>query len=184
MIYQEWRVVPSFPNYEVSERGGVRTRFKTKTRPAHRLLKPRVMYGYHRFELWVPELKKDRMIGAHALVCEAWHGPRPSENHEPAHWDGDRANNHFLNLRWATRIENAADRTRHGNTLRGDRNPGALLTDEQVGAIRSMPRGPRGWQRQLARTYGVSEGCISSILNGTARVFSPGAVDSTGTEGE
>lgn len=45
----------------------------------------------------------------HRLVCEAFHGPKPTPKHEVAHWDGDKTNNTAPNLRWATHKENCQD---------------------------------------------------------------------------
>lgn len=60
--------------------------------------------------------------GIHQLVCEAFHGKKPSDMHEVCHKDGNRQNNCASNLRWGTRKENAADREKHGNTARGSKN--------------------------------------------------------------
>jgi hypothetical protein len=48
----------------------------------------------------------------HALVAEAFHGPRPDGCHA-LHWDDDPLNPHATNLRWGTPAENAADRRRN-----------------------------------------------------------------------
>jgi hypothetical protein len=159
----EWRVVTRFPNYEVSERGAVRTRFKTATRSAGRVLKGSIKFGYQRYDLWHGD--RQHCVGAHGLVCEAWHGPAPSSEHVPAHWDGDRLNNHFDNLRWATPRENAQDKIRHGRSLRGEDNPHAKLSNADVIAIRSSITGRRGEQKELAERYGVSEGRISILVH-------------------
>lgn len=163
----EWRTSPSFPEYEVSDCGDVRTRFKSATRAAGRILKGSIKSGYRRYELWISASHQRRMIGAHALVCEAFHGPKPSESHVPAHWDGVRLNNTPANLRWATPLENNADRLRHGRTIRGSKSPFAKLDDNAVDFIRTSPR-VRGSQKRLADHFGVSESVISNILNGHA----------------
>ena len=75
-----------------------------------------------------------------------------------------------------THTENVADmvaKGRHRGGMspeqapRGERHWGAKLTNEQVAAIRAMPR-QRGLQTRLARQYGVSDATISMILNGKA----------------
>lgn len=40
------------------------------------------------------------------LICEAFHGPRPSPRHHCMHLDEDRANNKETNLAWGTALEN------------------------------------------------------------------------------
>lgn len=49
-----------------------------------------------------------RSAGIHRLVCLAWNGLPPSDGkvYEPNHIDGDKHNNHRLNLEWMTRSEN------------------------------------------------------------------------------
>jgi len=58
---------------------------------------------------------KRKHIVVHRLVMLK-HGPvRPSSTHEICHIDGNKNNNVISNLRWGTRKDNAADRTKHGN---------------------------------------------------------------------
>lgn len=54
----------------------------------------------------------------HQLVCTAFHGEKPSPNHEVRHLDGNPMNNNAENLAWGTRSENARDRVRHGTQFR------------------------------------------------------------------
>jgi hypothetical protein len=42
----------------------------------------------------------------HQLVCEAFHGPKPTPAHEVLHGDENGLNNHADNLSWGTRKEN------------------------------------------------------------------------------
>ena len=44
-------------------------------------------------------------IRIHDLVMLAFNGPRPSDSHLVHHIDGDKANNHYLNLTWKTMSE-------------------------------------------------------------------------------
>ena len=74
-------------------------------------------------------------MAVNVLVCLAFHGPRP-DDHDAAHWNGDRTDNRPENLRWATRSDNLADRGRHGTINHGERNGQAKLTAEQVRKIR------------------------------------------------
>lgn len=57
---------------------------------------------------------KRKKLKVHKLVCRAFHGEKPSIEHEVRHLDGDTMNNHADNLAWGTRSENAKDRVRHG----------------------------------------------------------------------
>lgn len=79
-----------------------------------RLMKPDLnSHGYLRVRLTVNGNRKVYLV--HKLVVEKYLGPRPTPQHEVCHLDGNKQNNNVSNLRWGTRKENAADRTKHGN---------------------------------------------------------------------
>jgi hypothetical protein len=81
---------------------------------------------------------RERKFFVHALVLEAFTGPRPAPpNHECRHWDGDPENNALENLRWGSATENARDRERHGTTARGERIGASKLTEQQVIELRT-----------------------------------------------
>lgn len=153
--------------YEVSSHGRMRSRERVvrcgygKTRALRaRMLRPWLQKGYPTFAL-IDGLRKYRTY-VHRFVCEAFNGPAPSPEHEVAHNDGDPANCHFRNLRWATHAENEADKIAHGTNPIGERHPGAKLTEAQVIDIRKAP----GKQRDIARTYGVTPATICLIKKG------------------
>lgn len=92
---------------------------------------------------------------AHAIVCEAFHGPPPAPGMDAAHGNGDPTDNRPENLRWATRKQNMADRIDHGTN-------GRKLTRADVDAIRATPR-RHGDRAELAERYGVTPTMISHI---------------------
>jgi hypothetical protein len=86
---------------------------------------------------------KRKKFRVHQLVCGAFHGPKPTPDHEVRHLDGDRTNNEARNLTWGTRSENALDRQRHGTQF----NPpwhDPVFRASQVAALRA------GWERKRA----------------------------------
>ena len=106
-----------------------------------------------------------RTFKVHRLVAEAFlHNPDGKS--DVAHYDGNPANNHVCNLRWATPTENHSDKIRHMTTGRGDENPNSKLSWEQVAQIRS--RYVPGVVRQvdLATEFGVSQRLVSLIVRG------------------
>ena len=94
------------------------------------------------------------IVGAHVIVCEAWHGPRPS-GMQAAHGNGVRTDNRPGNLSWKPPPGNQADKLRHGTH-------GRRLTREQVAAIRASGES----RAALAVRYGVSPGTISHVRTG------------------
>lgn len=102
----------------------------------------------------------------HALICEAFHGPKP-EGCVTRHLDGVRSNNVPENLCWGTPKENAEDTARHGNTIRGERSPIHKLSEAQTVEIKARAAaGEKG--TRLAAEFGVTSGAVYHIIHGRA----------------
>lgn len=105
---EEWRPVPGFPGYEVSNLGRVLSR---------KYKRPRVMAsapnssGYRHVTLF--REGRGKTFKVHGLVAAVFIGPRP-DGHEVRHLDGDRLNNRLENLAYGTHSENMFDRVAHG----------------------------------------------------------------------
>jgi hypothetical protein len=73
-------------------------------------------YGYQR--VGIPPLGDENpnttQRDVHRLMCEAFHGPPPSDDAVVRHLNGIRTDNRPENLRWGTPAENTADMLRHG----------------------------------------------------------------------
>lgn len=69
-------------------------------------------HGYLRVKVNIGNKRKTIMV--HKVVCEAFHGPKPSPAHQVRHLNGIKTDNRPSNLAWGTAKENAADRTAHG----------------------------------------------------------------------
>lgn len=158
----DWRRLDWLPDYEISEDGFVRRITAGKTRPLGHMPKGRLDQKYRKFKLMMPDGTK-KTIGAHRLVCEAWHGPPPPGG-QVAHWDGNRTNNHFRNLRWTTTSGNSADRVRH-RSLHGECNGRAVVNDTIVRRVRFLYTGRRGQIAKLARRFGLSHSAMSDICH-------------------
>lgn len=103
------------------------------------------------------------MVLVPRLICEAVHGPPPTPKHEAAHscgkgHEGCVAKRH---LRWATRVENFADKIVHGTIVRGEWHTSAKLTEADVRAIRALEG--TASQRALAKRFGVSQRTVGQI---------------------
>jgi HNH endonuclease/NUMOD4 motif len=161
----EWRSIPSFPDYEVSEFGEVRRARKSwRGTEVGRIMKPyRRPDGYNMYILreggrsWHPR--------AHQLVAEAFLGPRPFEGVEVCHNDGSRDNDHYSNLRWDTRSANHLDRRAHGTAPWGERAPQAKLIAADVANIRERCASGE-LQRAVAVDFDVAQGQVSRIVRG------------------
>ncbi len=168
----QYRDVPGFPGYRVGDDGSV-----WSCRPASgrgsltdtwRRMKPSATRDKHLVvqlsALGRLTIRKQFVLRqVHRLVLEAFVGPCP-EGMECCHHDGNPANNHVSNLRWDTRKGNAADRDRHGHTLRGESHWGAKLTAEAVRQIRADHAAGAKTQRQLSREHGVHFGVIHAVI--------------------
>jgi HNH endonuclease/NUMOD4 motif len=163
----EWRTVPGYTAYEVSESGDVR---RIESYPAHlagRLMSPYLDEdGYLALNLRRAGSGGRKKFFIHQLVALAFISERPSVDHEVAHGDGVKSNNHFSNLRWATRTENENDKLHHGTHNRGERHGRAQLTEEQVIEIRQRNALGKVNLRELAREFGVTHYVIFDVVHG------------------
>lgn len=161
---KRWAQVSWLPDYEISEDGMLRRHTAGRTRLAGHMPKGHLSQGYRHYKVVVADGTK-KIVKAHILVCEAFNGARPP-GAQVAHGDGDRLNNHYSNLRWATSKENHQDRVSHGTSGRGTDNVRARLTDDDVRTIRQKFSGKRGQISSLAKEYGMSHSAMSSVCNG------------------
>jgi len=168
MTDEKWLPIRGYEGiYEVSAGGAVRTVGRAFVRKngvlfkvAPRTRKARIKNGYLVVDLASGGKCKTFLV--HALVAAAFIGTRPDGN-EIRHLDGDSLNNSVSNLVYGTVAENAADRIRHGTSLRGELNPRAKLSEKMVREIRHAV----GSQATIARRYGVAQTLISQIKRRT-----------------
>lgn len=105
-----------------------------------------------------------RCLIAARHICALAHGGPPTNEHETAHscGKGHMGCMNAQHLRWATKVENQADRLIHETDSRGEKSPWARLSREDVRAIRkSLENGES--QYSIAVRYFVSRGCIKAI---------------------
>lgn len=153
MATEIWRQVAEFPAYDVSNAGRVRRGLRIKTPVADRK-------GYLSVSLWANQIVTKRTIAR--LVAAAFIGPRPT-GYVVRHRDGIKAHNHASNLEYGTRIENEADKRRHGTVPLGEAHPAAILTAEKVQFIRQAYR--HGLGRSLASQFGVQPETVYKIVH-------------------
>ncbi len=115
------------------------------------------------------DARRQTMVYVHRVVCLHFHGHPADGRNEVAHACGNRPCVNPRHLRWASQVENAADKVLHGTNqrpdVRGERNHNAKLTAESVVAIKqALARGVP--QTELARTYDVARQSISQVATG------------------
>lgn len=166
---EQWAPIPSFPGYEASTFGRVRSVNRLDAmgrrragkvldnarRPSHR----KTGGSYLRLRLRKDGRTHD--IAVHWLVLEAFVGPRPEGMHG-CHNDGDANNNALSNLRWDTPSRNQMDKVQHGTMAHGSRNGWAKLTEDQVRRIWESPLSAP----ILAERMGVNRESIARIRRG------------------
>ncbi|WP_073837480.1 NUMOD4 motif-containing HNH endonuclease [Micromonospora sp. CB01531] len=166
MSEEEWREIPGFERYEVSNLGQVRS-WRTRGHGGYRAKHPRILTqrltGVKGHERWAVRLE-NRVTTVHRLVLLAFVGSPPG-GQVGCHNDGNRDNNALDNLRWDTQRANAADQVAHGTAPIGEQNPAARLTEEDVTAIRKAPY-HRGLAKELSQQYGVTHWHIRAIRRG------------------
>lgn len=162
--YQDFRPVEGWPEYWAGADGHVYSSKRWRGSGWRRLAEGRDRDGYATVQVTVAQ--RTTMLRVHQVVCAAFHGPKPTPEHQVCHGDGCPTNNRPTNLRWGTPFDNAADRAAHGRTVRGERcGGGGVLSEEQVRQIKALLRRQEP-ARRLARTFGVSSGMIDHIKSG------------------
>ena len=120
--------------------------------------------GYPQFRMSLPG-GRQKIMKVHRAVALAFIGPRP-DGYQVNHRSGDKLDNSVANLEYVTCRRNIRHAWRTGlyrsEHSRGEKNPFAKLTDEDVQAIRQLSASvPIG---QLATQFGVTRENIWQIV--------------------
>lgn len=100
------------------------------------------------------------------VVCRRVHGAPPTPEHETAHNCG-KGHEGCVNprhLRWATRVENQADRLIHDTHSRGERHGASKLSESDVLDIRKRV-GAGETKASLAREYELHPTTVGQIVS-------------------
>lgn len=117
-------------------------------------------YAYYQVYLSKPDGRRGRPIAVHRLVAMTWVILGRSDQIEVNHKDNIHTNNYADNLEWVTSEEN----TKHYDQLvsgriKGERNPTAVLTIDQVREIRAA----KGTDKEIAARYGLKAPAVWKI---------------------
>lgn len=157
----EWRPIPDFPDYEVSNTGLVRSYKRKKPR----ILKPGThSTGYYQVGLR-RNGEKTHVFKIGYLVLLAFRGPCP-EGCEMCHNDGDPTNDHLDNLRWDTHAANMQDASHHGVVGRPSLQVLPKMENEAfVNAVKNIQKEWEMTQREFAEYIGVSRSVLAKFYS-------------------
>ena len=94
-------------------RGLVCKKFNTNALGRHNKFYNDSYYQKIILSTFINGIKARKNYWFHILVCNAFHGPRPSPRHQVDHINRDRFDNRPENLRWVTPHENSMNNITH-----------------------------------------------------------------------
>jgi len=171
---EEWRWIPGWPAYQVSDRGRVKSFWTREGSPRNgtlrmvvgsvgKILKPACepKTGHWHVTLGKGASGGQKTFKNSRLVLMAFDRlPIGKEDARHLH-DPDPRNCNRSNLAWGSRLDNFKDFERHtGMRLN------AKLSMQQIEEIRSRIDGVRGTQRRLAKEFNVSVQLVTLIKQG------------------
>ena len=159
-VIEEWKPVVGYEGwYEVSSFGNVKRVKHYKWLLSGMPLTPVERRG--RLNVTLSKENRVKIRPIHVLVAAAFIGPRP-EGLEINHIDGNRYNNRATNLEYITHTANYAHAVAMGLMAKGESNPSAKLTVEQVREIRAMAR--TCTYEEIARIFNVDQSNVYCIV--------------------
>ena len=162
---EQWKPVVGWEGwYEVSDMGRVRRVAPGRGvsqvgRVMTTALNPKTRYA----SVHLQRPGANARVMVHSVVMQAHVGPRPA-GCEVNHIDGNRANNRVTNLEYVTHRQNAEHAVRLRLIPAGEDSASALLTAEQVRAIRELL--PKFTNMALGRIFKVNRETIRAIRTG------------------
>lgn len=166
---EEWREMADFPGHFISSLGRIESHVSTHhgfARPPRMLNPGLAINGYVQVNLSYKQRKVRKLL--HALVLEAFVGPRP-EGMEGCHNNGIRHDNRLSNLRWDTTKANHEDSVRHGTHTRAGLELGRKprlhrYTPQQLRWV--LAHRNEHSRRELSELSGVHWSTVRRILQG------------------
>lgn len=150
--------IKNFPNYFVEEDKILSTKSGKLIE-----LKQQTINKYGHKQVILHKNGKKFSKKVHRLIAYAYLGECPI-GMECRHRDGNPSNNHPTNLLYGNHAENMSDMIKHGNSLKGMKNPASKLTEKDVLFIKTNKNNIS--QRKLAVIFGVSKSAIAAIHSG------------------
>lgn len=154
-----WKPVNNYPAYMVSKHGSV------ICNNGNEIAKQINHKGYYRVGISNELGRKSVFI--HRIVATAFL-PNPNNLPQVNHKDGNKKNNHYLNLEWCDNSHNIRHAIDNGLMKMpfGENHPNTSLTEKEVLEIRQASLNKYFKRRDLAEIYGVTESNVKDIRNG------------------
>ena len=159
MTDEQWKPIPGFEGYEVSDRGRVRSYLTRAGGSWHVGAKPRRIlrpgkkpYGYPYVNLSRDGIS--HVLNVHQLVMEAFVGPRPDDM-EVCHINGNPEDNRLENLRYDTHSANMQDAGLHGS----------YAVDPEIVLAMRRDRASGMSVKNIAKKYGLRYWATVNICN-------------------
>jgi hypothetical protein len=165
-----WKYVPNTDNrYLISNQGRLLTlNFKNSKRAS--VMRPATNQNGYLHTLIVSEGKLKKVV-IHRLVAQTWI-ENPLNKAQVNHINFIRNDNRIENLEWCTPQENTLHSYNNGRIkmpknappMRGSKNGGAKLNEEQVREIRMKFKPYKYTREMLAKEYGVKANTIKDAI--------------------
>lgn len=164
-MVEVFKIIEGFLNHRVTNFGNVQTR---KIRGTNRIgewvnMRQSSAHGYKHVTL--SENKKRKTFKIHRLVAIAFIN-NPEGKEQVNHIDGNKTNNHVLNLEWCTAKENMKHANEIGLIRRGGERYSKKIDDMIVLTIRTMPKSCRN--KDLSKIYKIKNNTVSQIRAGVS----------------
>lgn len=158
---EEWRTIFDFPNYEVSNKGNIRSKEYNDSlghlRNSKKLKKQVNNCGYEYVILSSKE-EKHKTLTVHRIVAKTFI-PNPEEKEDVNHIDGNKLNNNVNNLEWTTTQENIIKRYEIG--IDGNNYKRVSQFDKDGNLVGSFPS-----SYEAERITGISRTHIGGCCRG------------------
>ena len=170
---EDWKVIPGFTKYKVSNWGEVKTKIRRgnhskKTSANYRLLSvARDKSGRGSVGIYSDSTQRSTTKRVSHLVLSAFVGPRPEGMHV-AHLNGDASDDRLCNLEYCTPKENNAHKKLHGTNGEGEKNanckyPSWKIQEIKFLASKHIPFG------KIADLFDMDQKYISDVVSRKVR---------------
>ena len=161
-MIEEWKQVPNYENYEVSNLGSIRRWNIDRTK--NKEIIPSSWSNAPYFMWTVSKNGKYTKLYLHRVVATLFvHNDKPLENTHVCFLDGNIANVDASNLYWSNQKERMGRRQKEGKYLGGQRR-NAKLTELDVKTIRWARHHNTMTAKELATYFGVHSWTIYACV--------------------